>query len=376
MKELSIYIHIPFCVQKCFYCDFLSFGNRNDIFENYINALVNEIKNYKEECKDYIVKTIFIGGGTPSCLESEHIKRVCEAVFENYNICKNAEITIESNPGTLDYEKLNSYYKLGINRLSMGLQSADDKMLKRIGRIHSFSDFKNNFILAREVGFSNINVDIMSSLPEQDMNNLIETHEKVTDFSPEHISAYSLIIEDGTKIKKMYDEGIYTPIDDDLDREMYYKTKEILKSKGYNRYEISNYAKDGFECKHNIVYWECREYLGFGLAAHSDFKGKRFNNILDIEKYISKNGINIRENIIDYSKKDRESEFMFMGLRMTKGVSDKAFKNRFKESIFDIYRDEIKELSLENLIEITGNDTIKLTDRGIDISNTVFLKFL
>ncbi|MCI1930701.1 MAG: radical SAM family heme chaperone HemW [Clostridia bacterium] len=378
MKQpLSIYIHIPFCVKKCLYCDFPSFAGCENIYDDYVSALCSEISDNASVFSDCEIKTIFIGGGTPTVLSCKNIGKIMDSIIEKYNVSNDAEITSEANPETVDFKKLSEMRSMYINRLSMGVQAWQDRLLKKLGRIHTRETFVANFNEARRAGFKNINCDLMFSLPSQTMDDWEETLENVLKLKPEHISAYSLIIEDGTPFKKMFDEGCLNPIDDDIDRKMYYLCKEMLSDKGYKQYEISNFAKPGFECRHNCVYWQTQEYVGFGLAAHSYFNGKRFHNTLDMKKYIEAKGSfnKLHEDIEILSEKEKIEEFMFMGLRMNRGIEKEEFKNRFNFEIDDIYKNELCKLKEEKLIN-ENNGRIFLTEYGMDVSNYVFEEFI
>lgn len=296
-RNLSLYIHIPFCKAKCSYCDFLSFARCGYALQkDYMNALQKEIHAYKDVAGDYIIRTIFIGGGTPSFIDSEWIVRIMEEVRQVFTVDEAAEITIEGNPDSLTKDHLADYKRAGINRLSIGLQSANNESLKRLSRIHNFDQFVAAFLSARQVGFGNINVDLMSALPGETIEDYIHTLAKVVDMGPEHISAYSLIVEEGTPLSE--DEALLAALpSEETDRQMYSRTKSLLKNCGYNRYEISNYGKPGFECKHNIVYWTGGEYLGVGLGASScmdvsladgTWKRVRFHGVENMNEYIGR----------------------------------------------------------------------------------------
>ena len=384
-KKIEIYIHIPFCVKKCDYCDFLSAPCDDETKKNYVDALCREIEWAKDCLDEYLVDTVFIGGGTPSILEGKQIEKIMGTLRSCAKISSDAEITIECNPGTLDKEKLEAYKSAGINRISLGLQSANDTELKSIGRIHNYEDFKKSFNLARLAGFKNINVDLMSALPEQTVDSYKETLAKVVTLNPEHISAYSLIVEDETPLKERVENGLVELPNEDDEREMYYYTKKFLEKTGYKRYEISNYAKDGFECRHNIGYWKRVEYLGFGIGAASLFEGKRFSNTPDINRYINMlekdflnadevwESINESEEVL--TKNDEMEEFMFLGLRMMDGIKKSDFKQIFGTDIYSVYGEILEKLESQALLVIDG-DSIRLTDRGIDISNQVLANFL
>lgn len=373
-KNLEIYIHIPFCVRKCAYCDFLSAPANEETYERYVNALINEIKLNKVKMEGYKISSIFIGGGTPSILKGDAIANILSELGDACSICDNAEITIECNPGTVDEDKLLAYKKAGINRISFGLQSANDEELKKLGRIHTYEQFLDSYNMARKCDFKNINIDIMSALPNQTKESYIETLNKVIALNPEHISAYSLIVEEETPMYDWVENGQVSLPSEDDERQMYYDTKDILAKAGYRRYEISNYSKPGFECKHNIGYWQRADYLGFGIGAASLFENERFNNTRDLNKYLD-NQRDIREDAQMLSLENQMEEYMFLGLRMCDGVSIKKFESQFGKDIFSVYQKVIDKFVKEELLEIDG-DMIKLTPFGNDISNYVMSEFL
>ncbi len=390
MKKLEIYIHIPFCVKKCAYCDFLSGPAGEEERRRYVQALKKEIKSCREDAKGYLVQSVFFGGGTPSILEPEEISEILDTVKAVFQLEKKAEITMEQNPGTAEAGKMRGYLDAGVNRLSIGLQSADDKELAILGRIHTYRDFVETYQAARNAGFDNINVDLMSAVPGQTMESYRETLKKVTALKPEHISAYSLIIEEGTLFWNWYgegrDSGGHPPVpDEDTDRAMYEETKRFLKEYGYERYEISNYAKEGFACRHNIGYWNRTPYLGFGVGAASFFEGARFSNLRDREAYTKlwlqdnrtseeKKRIQ-REDWHKVSKKEAEEEFFFLGLRMMEGVREDVFEKTFGIAPRKIYGEQIKTLQQQKLLQCSDG-RIFLTERGIDVSNYVMAQFL
>ena len=402
-KPLGLYIHIPFCVKKCDYCDFLSAPATEEMKRRYVNALITEIKGCISFYSYYEVQTIFFGGGTPSCLEAGEIERIMLALGESFRLNEvPMEASIEVNPGTLTEEKLRIYKKAGINRLSFGLQSSNDVELKKLGRIHTYQQFEENFLLARSLGFTNINVDLMSALPEQTIESWENTLRTIIALEPEHISAYSLIVEEGTRFYERYQEGSagYKLLpDEDTDRSIYHLTKEILKDNGYDRYEISNYAKRGFECRHNSSYWIGTDYLGLGLGASSLIKGVRFSKEEDLQQYLKlcesnsidenvnhdKYGLCLENSVFDTISLVREpyeltleqriEEFMFLGLRMCKGISKLEFDHRFQKNIKEIYPNIINDLVEKDLL-IEEGDRIRLTDLGIDVSNQVLAEFL
>lgn len=373
-----MYIHIPFCAKKCAYCDFLSFAAPVRIYREYVDKLIEEIYGQSDNFQDYQVSTIFIGGGTPSILPSELMGELLGVVWECFDIAEGAEITIEANPGTLTMEKLETYLEGGINRISIGLQSSDDMELKALGRIHTFDEFLKSYQRARQAGFSNINVDLMSGLPGQDIHSWRNTLRKVMMLKPEHISAYSLIVEEGTPFYELYGAGQKGLPDEKTDREMYHLTKEMMESQGYSRYEISNYARPGFECRHNSGYWTGVDYLGLGLGASSYTHGFRYHNTADFNEYL---GMNLREagaasqDIQELTHEEKMEEFMFLGLRMMKGVSGSEFLGRFGQNMWNVYGDVLGKLEEQKLIEVEA-PVVRLTELGIDVSNMVLSKFL
>lgn len=388
MKEVGIYVHIPFCKHKCYYCDFISFADKNSLIDEYIKWLNYEIKevgqgnrlDYENKLDDLVfVKTIYIGGGTPSFIESKYITEILKTIKGNFVVDENAEITMEMNPGTVDENKLKDYYNCGINRLSIGLQETNNALLKEIGRIHTYEDFENTYSLARNVGFKNINVDLMLGLPNQNILDLENSINKILDLDPEHISVYSLILEENTVLKNKVDQGILTLPEDEMERKMYYTVKNMLENNGYIHYEISNFAKKGFESKHNLDCWSQKEYMGFGAAAHSYTNNFRFSNIENIEEYINNFKNNKEEdNLIFHEKQNRESkmkEYMMLGLRKIEGVNIQQFKNKFVENPIFIFRKEIEKLVNEELLEVDGN-FIKLTKKGLDLANLVWEEFV
>ncbi|WP_313232393.1 radical SAM family heme chaperone HemW [Tissierella praeacuta] len=376
MKDLSLYIHIPFCISKCYYCDFSSFTNINHKIDEYINSLIIELDLYKDKIKDYSIKTIFIGGGTPSCINPRYINRILEFIYRNFNTSDLVEVTIETNPGTLDKEKVQIYMESGINRVSMGMQTLDDTLLKSIGRIHSTKDFYKSYEILRNGNMKNINVDLIFGLPNQSIDQVISSLKKVVELGVEHVSYYGLILEENTKFYKLYNEGKISLPDENIERMMYHKATEYLTNHGYKHYEISNYALPTYECKHNLVYWEVRPYLGVGLSSHSNMRGKRFFNTSNINIYIEKLNMNKLpvegEEIID---KDTEmEEFCILGIRKIEGLSKIEFKNRFEVEIEKIYGDIIKK-HIDNGL-ILNDHNIRLTKKGLDLSNLVEVDFL
>ena len=378
MERFGIYIHIPFCVKKCSYCDFVSFCSDEKTWEQYTNAVVCEIENKKIE-NPKKVTTIYIGGGTPSLIPEKYIVKIINTVKSRFKIEELAEITIEVNPGTVTEKKLVAYKNVGINRISIGLQSAEDRILKLIGRIHNYQTFLSTYNLTRNIGFENINVDLMLAIPTQTKEELLNTLNKVIELKPNHISLYSLIVEENTEIKKALEVGKLEYVDEKVEREMYWKTKRILEKNGYFHYEISNFAKRGFESKHNMDCWNQEEYIGFGIAAHSYINNKRFSNISNLEEYIKNiNEENFEKNIElheNQTKQDKMKEYMMIGLRKIDGISISEFERRFRISPLFYFRFEIDKLVKENLLEV-DLDYIKLTKKGLDFANIVFEEFI
>lgn len=377
MKDLSLYIHIPFCMSKCYYCDFTSFPNNKEKIQGYIDSLIKELELYKERIKDYNINTIFIGGGTPSCIDANYIYRILEYINCNFNISKTCEISIETNPGTLNKEKVKIYKESGINRVSMGVQSLNEDLLKVIGRIHNGDDFYKSLELLRKANFNNINVDLMFGLPGQTLDMVLDSLKKVVELNIEHISYYSLILEENTKLYNMYNQGKINLPNEDVERDMYHKTREYLINRGYEHYEISNYALSNYECKHNLTYWNVMPYLGVGLGSHSNIEGKRFWNTIHIDKYIEK----LKENIIPIEDEEiidintEIEEFCILGLRKIQGIDKKQFKLRFNNEIETIYKDIINK-HVNNGLVINSEDFISLTNRGLDLANLVEMDFL
>ena len=378
-KEIGIYIHIPFCMKKCYYCDFISYPDKINLQEQYIESLKKEIENRKEELKNTYISTIYIGGGTPSYIEEKYIKDILDKIKEVDTDNNEKEITIEVNPGTVNQEKLKTYKKIGINRLSIGLQSTNNEELKTIGRIHTYEQFIDTYKLARKEEFKNINIDLMLGLPNQKIQDLKQTMQKIIDLKPEHISVYSLIIEEGTIIeKKIRNKELNLP-DEELERQMYWYTKNTLEINGYKQYEISNFSKKGFESKHNLNCWKQKEYLGFGVAAHSYLNKTRYSNICNIEEYIKniQNGNQSKNKIIHEIQtiEEQKKEYMLLGLRTIEGIKIQEFKEKFAQNPILIFRKELEKLVKENLINIDG-DNIKLTNKGLDFANIVWEEFI
>lgn len=424
MKSISIYIHIPFCVKKCQYCDFLSAPADSRAQEVYLRALKQEIREQAARYREYEVQTVFIGGGTPTAVPCENLCEVLKTVFSFYRMNPHAEISMEANPGTVTKEALLSYRKAGINRISIGLQSADDVELKLLGRIHTYRDFQQTYRWAQEAGFTNINLDIMSALPGQSVENYKKTLETVLSLKPQHISAYSLIVEEGTPFYEKYGQeseklqatGEKQPDlpSEEEEREMYALTEKLLAAAGYHRYEISNYALPGRECRHNLVYWKRGNYVGFGLGAASMVENVRFENTRKMQEYLAEYAgvpdaepvfaemaqgdaqalsneqefflredthseneqeLSIRENVHPLSPQEQMEETMFLGLRLTEGVSKAEFHRQFGVSMEQIYGEVIRKNTAKGLL-IDEAGYVCLTREGMDLSNYVMAQFL
>lgn len=378
--ELGIYVHIPFCIKKCDYCDFISYTNCYELQKKYVEKLIEEIEENKDLLKNNFVTTIYIGGGTPSSIEPELIKKILDKI---YKICEISQIsekekietTIEVNPGTTTKNNLQLYKNCGINRLSIGLQSTNDTILEKIGRIHNYKQFLDTYKWAKEAGFKNINVDLMLGLPGQDIEILKESLENIIKLEPmpNHISIYSLIVEEGTKIEEKINSGKLKLPDDEEERRQYHYTKNYLELKGYKHYEISNFAKPGFESKHNMNCWEQKQYVGFGVAAHSYINGIRYSNTSNLEEYLN---TNTKKNIEETQNKfDMEKEYMMLGLRKLDGISISKFEEKFGENPIYLFRNELQKLVEENLLEVDSDD-IRLTNKGLDLANLVWEEFV
>ena len=385
MKEIGLYIHIPFCKQKCSYCDFCSYENKTSLIPDYMKWIQTEIKEVgqvnKQEAHEeaFLVKTIYIGGGTPSFVESKYIAEIMRTIKENYCLDEHVEVTIEVNPGTVTIEKLQDYFNCGINRLSIGLQSTYDALLKQMGRIHTYQEFLDTYYSARQVGFQNINVDLMLGLPNQTLQEIQNSVEEIIGLEPEHISVYSLIVEEGTELERQLQEKQFILPDEELERKMYWKTKELLEKNGYIHYEISNFSKTGYKSKHNSDCWEQKEYIGFGSSAHSYTNNVRYSNVESVEEYIKnyENG-KIENNFIFHEKQTQEAkqkEFMLLGLRKIEGISIQEFKIRFVANPIYLYHEKLEKLVKEGLIQVEG-DNIRLTNKGIDFANLVWEEFV
>lgn len=373
---LEIYIHIPFCVKKCDYCDFLSGPATEQRQDEYMEALLKEIEGQIPEENDEIV-SVFIGGGTPSVVKADWIGKVIDKLKEKFEFSPEAEISMEANPGTLTREKLSLYKEHGINRISLGLQSTLDDELKTLGRIHTFQDFLDSFRMVREAGFTNVNVDLMSAIPKQTYEQWVHNLRVVANLNPEHISAYSLIIEEGTPFYSRFSENALELPDEDLEYQMYEDTAKILSEYGYEQYEISNYAKAGFSCKHNIGYWQRVNYLGFGLGAASLYNNLRYNNTENMEEYLmdSHRPDSLRREIQRLTEQECQEEFMYLGLRMTKGISEKEFERVFGRQLPDRYKHILEKYERTGFME-RNHEWWCFSRKGIHVSNQILAEFL
>ena len=376
-KDLGLYIHIPFCIKKCAYCDFLSWSGDKDQKEEYVRDLEQEIRSYKTFAADYQVSTVYFGGGTPSILETGQIERIMGALRQTFRIEKKAEITLEMNPGTARKEKLKVYRQLGINRLSIGIQSVKNENLKLLGRIHTYEDFLESYHMAREAGFDNISGDLISSLPGQTLEEWKEELEILIRTPLEHLSVYQLIIEEGTEFYERYGEHEELLPDEETSREIYLWTGEYLENQGFRQYEISNYARAGKESRHNLRYWERKDYLGLGLGAASMIRNMRMSNTRDWEKYRTgcRDPRKIREEVEFLEEPRQIEEFMFLGLRKTRGVSRKEFRRTFGKDLDLIYEKTLKKYLENGMLQESG-DRIFLSEEGILLSNHIFADFL
>lgn len=409
MQKLELYIHIPFCVQKCAYCDFLSAPANDAAKAEYVDALKKEIQRYREVASSYQVSSVFVGGGTPSILSCEQMGEIFKMLRQVFTIDRDAEITIEANPGTVTEEKLEGWKQAGINRISFGLQSVNNEELKMLGRIHTYEEFRESYDMARQAGFDNINIDLISAIPGQTVKSWEHTLRTVAELHPEHISAYSLIIEEGTPFyerfaedERIREEGGHPRLlpEEDVERQMYELTETFLHTKGYERYEISNYAKPGYECRHNCGYWTRKDYLGLGLGASSLVEHQRFQNTSELKTYLEQEyspqcegqheriaeTIQLQEetgltqtghhiHIETLDKKSEMEEFMFLGLRLMAGISRQQFEKKFQVTLNSVYGEVLRKLKGEQLIEEVAG-YVRLTEHGIDVSNYVLAEFL
>ncbi|MGI6382383.1 MAG: radical SAM family heme chaperone HemW [Tissierellaceae bacterium] len=377
MEDLSIYIHIPFCNSKCYYCDFISFTGQENKVEAYISSLITELSLYKKDLKEYKIKTIFIGGGTPSAIDPIYIYRVLDYLYSNFNTHEDMEVSIELNPGTLSLEKLNIYKQAGINRVSIGLQTFNNNILGSLGRRHHAEEFFSSLDMVKEVGFNNINVDLIFGLPDQNLTDGMIDITTLVQLGVHHISYYSLIIEPNTPMYKWHQEGKLHLMDEDSERKLYHQVKEFLKYEGYVHYEISNFSLDGYQCKHNMVYWNIKPYLGVGLSSHSYLMGKRFWNTSKLNDYLdslSEGNLPVEDEEL-ISKEIEIAEYCIFGLRLIQGINKREFFNRFGVDLRDIYGHTIEKHKKAGLL-IEDDRYLRLTDRGLDLANLVEVDFL
>lgn len=375
--QIGLYFHIPFCASKCYYCDFLSFPRQQEQ-ERYIEALICEIEKTSESLpQETSIKTIFIGGGTPTVLPPFLLERLMKAITANFKLEPYCEWTIEANPGTLEEEKIKVLKKYPITRISLGLQTTHNRLLKAIGRIHQFEDWIESIELIRKHTHWHINTDLMFALPGQSLEDFKETLQTVAAYNLEHLSVYALIIEEGTKFGTLFEQGDLKEVPEELDRKMYHEAQAYLAKQGYEQYEISNWAKPGHQCQHNLVYWHCEPYLGLGLGAHSFFDGKRFYNEEKLEAYVEAAGdlnkLRYEEEIV--TPKAAREEYIFLGLRLIKGIDTKDFKKRFGDSIWAFYPEQLKKWTTQGLL-IQDGDRLYLNDYGLDVCNEIFASFI
>lgn len=379
MKALSLYIHIPFCTSKCLYCDFTSrpIGGHLELVEKYIDALVLEIDLYKEVLSAHVIKSIFFGGGTPSCIEGHFIASLLKHISKWTSFDEEIEITIECNPETLTADKLITYKNAGVNRLSIGLQSTHNNLLVQIGRQHNYETFVQAFKLAKKIGFDNINVDLMFGLPGQNLEQFKESIKEVLGLKPQHIASYSLKIEEGTPFFVLEKKGHIQLVDENEERNMYHVLIDLLEKEGYFQYELSNFSLENHESKHNLVYWENKPYIGFGLSAHSKVDAIRCHNVSELDTYIDLLNDHQKpiESSVDISVEDDLFETIMLGLRLNKGISPEAIGKQYGIDFKTKYENELKDLLSKGLIVYTGN-RLKLTPLGRDLSNQVFVSFL
>ena len=376
-KKIGLYIHIPFCQQKCFYCDFPSYPGMENYWESYIDALTLELILEAEEFEKPYVETIFIGGGTPSLIPAMYISKILDTVFLHYKVSPDCECTIECNPGTLTDDKLKSYKYSGVNRLSIGLQACQNKILKELGRIHTYEDFLLSIKLARKHEFDNINADIIFGIPNQTLMQWQETIGQIISLDLAHISCYSLLIEEGTVYGNMKNEGAIKVVEDELDRKMYHYAVDSFNAAGLYQYEISNFAKPHLKCRHNMKYWRRGEYLGVGAGAHSHYNRRRFANAADVSTYIK--GVNTRKLALSedtyLSTKDRLEESIFLGLRLNEGIDILKISKEFDIDLESGINKKLEQLISGKLLERDGT-VIRLTRKGMDLANAIIVELL
>lgn len=371
-RELALYVHIPFCRSKCVYCDFASYPGREAVWEPYLTALLDELRAWKERLCEYEAATIFIGGGTPSLLPAEMIERILDGVGSCVKVHPGAEITMEANPGTLSREKLIRCRKAGVNRLSFGAQSMNDALLRRLGRIHTAQDVRMAVEEARAAGFGNLSLDLMYALPGQTMEDWRQTLEQAVALAPEHLSAYSLIVEEGTPLHDRVSRGETEVPDDDMAVEMQRMAIDLLSSAGYGRYEISNFALADYACRHNLVYWRRGEYLGVGCAAHSLMNGERFENPRSLDEYLSGKR---RQNVVRLTREDRMEETLMLSTRTCRGMDLEAYRREFGVDFCASRARKLKQLERMGLVRVEQG-FLRLTRTGMEVQNAVVVELL
>ena len=377
-QKLGIYVHIPFCEGKCDYCNFVSFKTDVETKERYVLALIKEMELFAPNIVDYEIDTIFIGGGTPSCLRPKAIKNILNYITNNFNVTHDAEITIEANPNSLTVDKLREYKLAGVNRLSIGLQAYNDNLLELIGRLHTKSDFDTALYNAKTYGFENINVDLLLGLPKQNLYDILYELKHLVKCGVKHISAYGLIVEEGTKLQQKLDKKEYTLPNEEKALKMYNTVVNFLKKNGLNRYEVSNFAVNGYESKHNLKYWTMQEYVGFGLASHSFFNGKRWENTAKLQEYFDliENDTLPRKNVEEETMTDLKEEFIMTEIRKQSGIDLSKYIRFFGEDLLEVKHRELDSLKKLGLIEITPDNRLFATDRGFEVLNQIILELI
>lgn len=377
--SIGLYIHIPFCIKKCKYCDFVSYPYDADLAASYVYALGKEMALKSKELGEEQKKatSIYVGGGTPTCLDGEQLAYILKCCRQNFAVQENAEITVECNPGTVNFDKLFILHEAGYNRISIGVQACQKKLLASLGRIHDWDQVKNTVAFSRRAGFKNISLDLIFGIPGQSIKDWLESLEMVTDLMPQHISAYNLKIEEGTPLFREVSSGITKVCDEELELEMYLHCIEYLENKGFRQYEISNFARPGMESRHNLLYWRNEEYLGFGTAAHSMMGDNRFSNVESVELYINsiKNDTSVIAEQLKLTSEDKLSEAAFLGLRLTEGINIDEFERKYGVRIEQVYAKQINKLKKLELLEIEEN-RLKLTKKGLPLANEAFVEFI
>lgn len=377
MKDLNIYFHIPYCKAKCRFCSFYVIPGRKSRLEDYFAALKKEIESYKDQLNNYNIKTIYVGGGTPSLVDSIFITQIIEYIKQNFNVSANCEISVETNPETITKEKIDEYYSAGVNRISIGLQSTDDQILKFMGRLYTFEEFKEKYSIVKQSPIKNVNLDLIFGIPGLGLEQWQESLLQTIELNPTHISTYSLEVDEDSIFGYLEKRGRFKRMEEGLDRKMYKVAKKILKQNKYSQYEISNFSKKDFECQHNLNIWHGQDYIGFGASSHSRFNNQRYNNISSLEKYIDLINTNqsVKENISILDSKDKLNERILLNLRTTKGIDLKKFENDFSIEFKKQYKKNIDRLFAQKLIKM-NNRYLSLTSKGQDLENIVNLEFI